>query len=107
MVESKDSLPKLPRRAAESYKNNFGHALLVGGSTGFAGSISLSALAALRCGAGLVTVATPRSCQGIVAGFEPSYMTLSLPDAEGQISAAARGPLTTAAQKASVLAYGP
>ena len=107
MVESESPLPKLPRRAADSYKNNFGHALLVGGSTGLAGSISLSAMAALRCGAGLVTVATPRACQGIVAGFEPSYMTLALPDAEGQISAAAREPITAAALKASVLAYGP
>jgi NAD(P)H-hydrate epimerase len=107
MVKSEIALPTLPRRSPDSYKNNFGHALLVGGSTGFAGSISLSALAALRCGAGLVTVATPHSCQGIVAGFEPSYMTLALPDAEGQIAGAARGPLTTAAQKASVLAYGP
>jgi len=107
MVQSETALPTLPRRSPDSYKNNFGHALLVGGSTGFAGSISLSALAALRCGAGLVTVATPHSCQGIVAGFEPSYMTLALPDAEGQISGAARESLATAAQKASVLAYGP
>jgi ADP-dependent NAD(P)H-hydrate dehydratase len=107
MVQNENPLPKLPHRAADSYKNTFGHALLVGGSAGFAGSISLSAMAALRCGAGLVTVATPRACQGIVAGFEPSYMTLPLPDAEGQISAAAREPLATAAEKASVLAYGP
>ena len=83
MVESETALPKLPRRSADSYKNNFGHALLVGGSTGFAGSISLSAMAALRCGAGLVTVATPRACQGIVAGFEPSYMTLALARCRG------------------------
>ena len=107
MVNSENSLPKLPRRAAESYKNTFGHALLMGGSIGFAGSISLSAMAALRCGTGLVTVATPRACQATVASFEPSYMTLALPDAEGQISAAAREPLAVAAQKASVLAYGP
>jgi len=107
MLESEKTLPKLPRRAADSYKNNFGHALLVGGSTGFAGSISLSAMAALRCGAGLVTVATARSCQGIVAGFEPSYMTLALPDADGQIAADAREPLTGAAAKSTVLAYGP
>ncbi|HEY1784936.1 MAG TPA: NAD(P)H-hydrate dehydratase [Pirellulales bacterium] len=107
MIKNETALPKLPRRSAESYKNNFGHALLVGGSTGFAGSISLSAMAALRCGAGLVTVGTPRACQTTVAGFEPSYMTLSLPDAEGQLSAAAREPLAAAAGKASVLAYGP
>ena len=31
MVKSEDALPKLPRRAADSYKNTFGHALLVGG----------------------------------------------------------------------------
>ncbi|HEX4144924.1 MAG TPA: NAD(P)H-hydrate dehydratase [Pirellulales bacterium] len=107
MAESETALPKLPRRSADSYKNKFGHALLIGGSAGFAGSISLSGMAALRCGAGLVTVATPRACQAVVAGFEPSYMTLPLPDAEGQVSADARETLVSAAQKASVLAYGP
>ncbi|HTU24542.1 MAG TPA: NAD(P)H-hydrate dehydratase [Pirellulales bacterium] len=107
MVESDAKLPTLPRRAPESYKNRFGHALLLGGSSGFAGAISLSAMAALRCGAGLVTVGVPQACQAIVAGFEPSYMTLGLPDSDGQISAAARDSIAAAAEKASVLACGP
>ncbi len=56
---------------------------------------------------GLVTVATPRACQEIVAGFEPSYMTLPLPDAEGQVSASARDTIALAMTKASVVACGP
>ncbi len=64
-------------------------------------------MAALRCGSRTGHRRHPASCQAIVAGFEPSYMTLPLPDAEGQISADAREPMAAAAMKASVLAYGP
>ena len=93
--------------AADSHKGNFGHALLIGGSAGLAGSISLSALAALRTGAGLVTVATPQSSQAIVAGYEPSYMTLPLPDADGRVAWSASHTITPVLPKASVVACGP
>ncbi len=84
------SLPQLAPRRPDSHKGDFGHALLIGGSVGMAGSISLSAMACLRSGAGLVTVATPAACQPTVAGFEPSLMTVPLPcDAEGRIASAA------------------
>ena len=53
-----------------------------------AGARSLSGQAALRSGAGLVTVATPANCADVVAGLEPSYMTLPLPeDANGRLQA--------------------
>ncbi len=55
-----------------------------------AGSISLSGQAALRSGAGLVTIATPAPCVPIVAGFEPCYMTLALPiDESGELQSEA------------------
>jgi ADP-dependent NAD(P)H-hydrate dehydratase len=101
-------LPRLPRRAADSHKGSFGSVLLVGGSQGMAGSISLSGMAALRTGAGLVRVATARTAQSTVASFEPSYMTIGLAeDADGRIAATARNAIAEAASHASVVACGP
>jgi ADP-dependent NAD(P)H-hydrate dehydratase len=70
----------LAPREAESHKGSYGRVMIVGGSRGKAGAPALAGLAALRSGAGLVTVAVPRSVQGVVAGFEPSLMTAGLGD---------------------------
>ena len=60
----------LPRRARDAHKNNFGHVLLVGGDHGMGGAIRLAAEAALRCGAGLVSVATRKDhVSGMLAGL--------------------------------------
>ncbi len=108
MTEINDRLPHLPRRAPDSHKGTFGSALLIGGSQGMAGSISLSGMAALRTGAGLVRVATARAAQPTVAGFEPSYMTIALADdADGRISLSARDQIAEAAKSATVVACGP
>lgn len=48
----------LPKRKSDSYKGDYGHVLCIGGSFEMAGAITLSAMAALYSGAGLVTVAT-------------------------------------------------
>ena len=68
----------LPTRAAESHKGDFGRVLIVAGSMGKTGAAHLSALGALRSGAGLVTVATPRSCLPILASMGAEYMTIPL-----------------------------
>ena len=65
----------VPARAADSHKGDFGRVLIVAGSTGRTGAAHLAALGALRSGAGLVTVATPRSCLPIIASMAPEYMT--------------------------------
>jgi len=46
------------RRARTAHKGNFGHLLIVGGAPGFSGAIQLAGEAALRTGAGLVSLAT-------------------------------------------------
>lgn len=82
------SCPALPVRDVDGHKGTFGRVLLIGGSVGMSGSVCLSAVAALRSGSGLVSVAVPESVQAVVAGFEPSYMTLGLPvDGSGQLAA--------------------
>jgi NAD(P)H-hydrate epimerase len=70
----------VPVRAADAHKGTFGHVCVVAGSRGKSGAAHLAGMAALRSGAGLVTIATPRSCQPIVARMGAEYMTVGLSD---------------------------
>ena len=54
-------------------------------------------MGALRAGAGLVTIATPASCQPTLAALAPEYMTEALAETAGELSEAARGPRARAA----------
>lgn len=101
-------LPQLPPRKPDSHKGDFGTALLIGGARGMTGAISLSGMAALRGGAGLVKLAVPDTSQAVVAGFEPSYMTIGLPcDDAGRINLTARGLLVEVVEKATAVGCGP
>jgi ADP-dependent NAD(P)H-hydrate dehydratase / NAD(P)H-hydrate epimerase len=73
---TRDGMRRLvPSRAYEAHKGDFGRVLVVAGSFGKTGAAHLTALGALRSGAGLVTVATPRSALPIVAAMGAEYMT--------------------------------
>lgn len=99
---------ELPARPVEGNKGTFGRALILAGSVGMSGAAALAGMAALRGGAGLVTVAVPAPIQPIVAGFEPSYMTLALPaTAAGQFSRLAVSSLEHLVPHASAVACGP
>lgn len=105
-------LPTLAPRRVDSHKADYGRVALIGGSRGMAGSIALSGIACLRSGAGLVTVAVPEGIQSIVAGFEPSMMTLGLGENDlGQIHIERNSPneaaFATLTDKATVIAIGP
>lgn len=98
----------LPARAADAHKGNFGRTLLVGGSRGMSGSIALSAIASLRCGAGLVTAAVPNRCLETVASFHPCLMTIPLPDdGNGRFSIDASAALASRVSGASAVGCGP
>ncbi len=73
-------VPLLPPRATDAHKGSFGRVLVVGGSVGMAGAPALAGLAALRSGAGLVTIAVPESIQPTVAGVCPCATTIPLPE---------------------------
>ena len=70
------ALPLVRRRDAN--KGTFGHALIVAGSLGKSGAAVLAGSAALRAGAGLVTVATPSGVLPVVAASMPELMTAPL-----------------------------
>jgi hydroxyethylthiazole kinase-like uncharacterized protein yjeF len=97
-----------PPRPADAHKGLFGHVLVVAGSLGKAGAAGLAGLAALRSGAGLVTVACPRSIQATVAGFAPELMTEGLPETkDGAISTAASGKANALMDGKDVVVLGP
>ncbi len=64
----------LPKRKPSSNKGNFGHVLIVGGNTGMPGAVILAAKAALRTGAGLVTIITAVSSLGAIVTAVPEAM---------------------------------
>jgi len=95
-------------RPDESNKGNYGHVLVVGGSLGKAGAAAMAGMAALRSGAGLATVATPKSVVPTVAGFHPEVMTEPLAETDaGTISSSAADRIMELAKGKSVLAVGP
>ncbi|MFA6173332.1 MAG: NAD(P)H-hydrate dehydratase [Kiritimatiellales bacterium] len=71
----------LPRRERGSHKGTCGHVLLIGGSKGYTGAIAMAARAALRSGAGLVSVLTPEEVYPIVAqAAGPEVMVHPVPN---------------------------
>jgi len=98
------------RYAHGSYKNTHGNVLIAAGSRGYSGAAALSANAAMRSGAGLVTVATPASAQPLVAsGSIPEVMTAALAETDrGAVSDEAVDHfLKLATKKGTVVAVGP
>jgi hydroxyethylthiazole kinase-like uncharacterized protein yjeF len=73
----------VPYRLADSHKGNFGHLLVVAGSVGKTGAAALAGEAALRVGAGLVTVGVPASLNPILEMKLTEAMTLPLAEPEG------------------------
>jgi NAD(P)H-hydrate epimerase len=100
-------LPLLPPRSSESHKGDFGRALLVGGSLGMSGAVSLAGKAALRSGAGLVTVAVPCVIQDVVASIEPSYMTFGLDEYSGRFDCLASRQVIQLAEVVTAVGLGP
>jgi hydroxyethylthiazole kinase-like uncharacterized protein yjeF len=97
-------------RWPDSNKGLFGHVLVIAGSVGKAGAAIMASLAALRAGAGLVTVAVPEPALGVVAAAHAEYMTEPLrATSDGTIAAVnfQSGLFAAAAKGKTVLAAGP
>jgi len=91
-------LRHLKPRQASSHKNNYGHVIVVGGDYGYAGASLLAAEAALRTGAGLVSVATRQEHISTIVARRPEIMAHAVDSSEA---------LQTLVKKASVLIIGP
>ncbi len=97
-------------RPRASHKGSFGHVLVVAGSRGKTGAAAMAGMAALRAGAGLVTVASTERALPVIASHAPELMTDPLPEtAAGAISMRAFefGALPEIARNKTVLAIGP
>jgi NAD(P)H-hydrate epimerase len=93
LLERTDVAPLFPPRARESHKGDYGRLLIIAGSAGKTGAAALAANAAMRAGAGLVTVATPASQQPVVAAMLLESMTEPVPETAARSIALAGLPL--------------
>lgn len=101
------TLPDLPLRPVDGHKGTFGRVLIIAGGRGMAGAAGLAGMSALRGGAGLVTVATAATVAPIVAGYEPSYLTVPLCDAAGFVALGALSEIAERLVGVDAAAIGP
>lgn len=75
-------LPWMPKRQPDGHKGTYGHALILAGSTGKTGAATLTAMGALRVGAGLVTLGVPAGLNPILEMKLTEAMTEPLPEGD-------------------------
>jgi ADP-dependent NAD(P)H-hydrate dehydratase / NAD(P)H-hydrate epimerase len=110
LITAREIAPLIGPRPRAANKGNFGHVLVLGGSTGKAGAAAMAGMSVLRAGAGLSTVATAKSVLATVGGFHPELMTEPLEETDaGSISLASleQGRLDALVKGKTVLAVGP
>jgi NAD(P)H-hydrate epimerase len=88
----------LPRRTRTAHKGDFGHVLIIGGGVGMPGAVRLAGEAALRAGAGLVSIATDPSHAAAFVGARPELMCYGVSNGSD---------LKPLLEKADVVAFGP
>lgn len=100
---------RLRRRNPRTHKGDYGHVLIIAGSARYSGAAALCAEAALRTGAGLVTVGIPKGVNSSFIRIKPKeVMTLPLAEtAEGNISGTAFAVIQSAARACDVMVVGP
>ena len=108
VLEAADVAPLFPRRPRDGHKGTYGHLLVVAGSVGKTGAAALCARAAMRAGAGLVTVATSASAQPVVASLLLEAMSVPLAETEARsVAFKAHDALGELAAARDALALGP
>ncbi|MFP3867337.1 MAG: NAD(P)H-hydrate dehydratase [Desulfobacteraceae bacterium] len=109
LAEAEELRTLLPDRPFASHKGTYGHLLVLAGSEGKTGAAALTAMGALRVGAGLVTAGIPASLNDILEVKLTEAMTLPLPEALGAraLGSAALTQLEAFWPGKSALALGP
>lgn len=101
-------LPLLPRRAKNAHKGSFGHLLVIAGSEGMTGASLMAAIAGEVMGAGLTTLAVPKSCLPYVCSSQMSLMYQGLPETkERTFSTEALNPILELIKGKDALVFGP
>ena len=96
----------LPERKSDANKGDFGRIFILGGALGMTGAVCLSAMSALRSGAGLVSVGTPYSQREIVATKLTEAMTVGYDDLDGRFSGKDAGKVIEKINASDVCAFG-
>ncbi len=98
----------LAPRNPDGNKGSYGHVLIVAGSRGKTGAAAMSGMAALRAGAGLVSVASAASAIPVIAAHAAELMTEFLPEtSSGAVAESALPEISRMMEKLTVLAIGP
>ena len=107
-LELQDVQSLIPKRPSNTHKGEYGHTLVVAGSKGKGGAAGLTGLAALRAGAGLVTLAVPESCHQALEFNPLETMTVALPETKsGCIATKAIDAVLESLKGKNALAIGP
>lgn len=105
---SADIADVLPRRSLTSHKYSVGKVLVIGGSRQFVGAPVMTALAAMRCGAGAVVVCVPRSIETVMKRKMTEILVDPVEEtADGTIAASAFDAIMERVEWADVVAIGP
>lgn len=108
LLSAKLALNEYRHRQSDTHKGTFGHVLVAAGSRAMAGAGLLSAKAALRSGAGLVSWALPMSMVEPLLGHLPEVMLQGVADEQhGDWRAADPKELIAMAQKKNAMLFGP
>lgn len=102
-----DVLKLLPNRRLDAHKGDFGKILLLAGSVGYTGAPVLSALGALRAGAGLVFLGVPESIYQIAAMKLIEPIVFPLPQQDGMLSQEALPRILEKASSMDAVLIGP
>jgi ADP-dependent NAD(P)H-hydrate dehydratase / NAD(P)H-hydrate epimerase len=107
-IEEEEVAAELPQRLPDAHKGSSGRVLVVAGSVGLTGAAALCSRAAMRSGAGVVTLGIPASLNPIMEVKLTEVMTLPLPDGgAGHVSEGAVEAVLDKLEGYDVLALGP
>lgn len=100
-----DVLMALPERRPESHKGEHGRLLVIGGGSSYTGAPALVALAALRAGVDLATIAAPAEAATVISSFSPDLIVAKLPGKD--LTPEALPALRAQLERSSAVVVGP
>lgn len=108
VIESDDVLYRLPDRPSDAHKGTFGHAAVIAGSVGMTGAAAMASEAAVRIGAGLVTLGIPERLNDVLEVKLTEVMTVPMPETNaGSFSVEAKQKALALIHRCDAAALGP